>query len=207
MVHNTFYHLPEEKKSRILSSARKDFLANPYEKSSINRILNDAAVPKGSFYQYFDGKEDLFFLCICSVAEKLLQLRKMNEQTLLDTGLLRLEKLGYEEGVQQYTAEVTRLLSNEDLALYQRLIEAPPSVRNYLMTELSAAILAPALANELSNSQDVNKDINIDYTAYLISMSEVLAMDYGTRHGMDSIGMLKLSYTYLRAIYESIRKE
>ncbi|MBQ9662684.1 MAG: TetR/AcrR family transcriptional regulator [Oscillospiraceae bacterium] len=207
MVHDTFSRLPEEKKHRILSAARKEFLANPFEKSSINRILEEAAVPKGSFYQYFDSKEDLFYLCIYSIAETLLQLRQKNGQTLLGTGLLRIEKLGYKEGMQQYMGEVLHYLSREDLDLYQRLIDAPSSVRNFLMTELSAKLLSPVLAIELSNNPNVRKDIDVDYIAYLISMSEVIAMDYGTRHGMDSIGMLKLSYIYLQAIYESIRKE
>ena len=54
MIHSTFERLPEEKKDRILQAARAEFIRNPYEKTSINRILSEAEVPKGSFYQYFD---------------------------------------------------------------------------------------------------------------------------------------------------------
>ena len=51
MIHATFERLPEEKKDRILQSARAEFIRYPYEKTSINRILAEAEIPKGSFYQ------------------------------------------------------------------------------------------------------------------------------------------------------------
>ena len=70
MVHATFFRLNEEKRERILAAARREFSEHVYEKSSINRILDEAEVPKGSFYQYFDDKSDLFYLCISSVYKK-----------------------------------------------------------------------------------------------------------------------------------------
>lgn len=206
MVHTTFYNLSDEKQRRIIDAARCEFLAHPFEKSSINRILEDAKVPKGSFYQYFDGKEDLFYVCIAEVAKKLIALRKEHQQTLLDTGLLRTQEMGYDAGTEIYKQEVMGYLSKDDLDLYQRLIDSPASVRNYLQMELSATVLAPQVAEELAEHESVRKDIDLNYYAYLISMSEMLAMDYGVRVGTDSIGMLELSYDYLSALYANIRK-
>ena len=74
MVHTTFERLPEEKRNRILQAARAESIRYPYEKTSINRILAEAEVPKGSFYQYFDDKSDLFSCCICDVYKKLIPL-------------------------------------------------------------------------------------------------------------------------------------
>lgn len=60
----------------ILSAARAEFVQHPYEKTSINRIPENAGVPKGSFYQYFDDKSDLFGLCILSVYQKIIEQRQ-----------------------------------------------------------------------------------------------------------------------------------
>lgn len=60
MPKNTFYRISEEKRNRIMNAAKHEFLSVPYSDVSINRIIKEAEIPRGSFYQYFDGKEDLF---------------------------------------------------------------------------------------------------------------------------------------------------
>lgn len=59
MVKQTFYNLSEEKRNRILAAVKKEFGDNPGEKISINRIVKEANISRGSFYQYFDDKVDL----------------------------------------------------------------------------------------------------------------------------------------------------
>ena len=60
MPTDTYFRLPEEKREKIRSSIRREFARVPYEDVSINRIVHDAEISRGSFYQYFDGKEDMF---------------------------------------------------------------------------------------------------------------------------------------------------
>lgn len=60
MPKGTFYRIPEEKQKRILDAARQQFLSVPYREVSINKIIKQAEIPRGSFYQYFEDKEDLF---------------------------------------------------------------------------------------------------------------------------------------------------
>ncbi|MFQ9515666.1 MAG: TetR family transcriptional regulator [Eubacterium sp.] len=60
MPKSTFYRISEEKRNRIVNAARHEFMNVPYNEVSINRIIKEAEIPRGSFYQYFDGKEDLF---------------------------------------------------------------------------------------------------------------------------------------------------
>lgn len=54
-----FIHLPKEKQKRIIEAAIKEFARVPFEEVSINRIIQDAGIPRGSFYQYFEDKQDL----------------------------------------------------------------------------------------------------------------------------------------------------
>lgn len=59
MPSERFFNLPEEKKKRIIKAALKEFARVSYEEISINRIIQEAEIPRGSFYQYFEDKQDL----------------------------------------------------------------------------------------------------------------------------------------------------
>ncbi len=54
-----FYHLPEEKKEMIREAAIREFCRVPFEKASINKIVKNAEISRGSFYTYFQDKEDV----------------------------------------------------------------------------------------------------------------------------------------------------
>lgn len=59
MPSESFFHLPEDKKKRIIKASLKEFARVPFEEISINRIIRDADISRGSFYQYFEDKQDL----------------------------------------------------------------------------------------------------------------------------------------------------
>ena len=54
-----FLKLKEEKKRRILDAAFREFSRVPFREASINRIIKDADISRGSFYTYFEDKTDL----------------------------------------------------------------------------------------------------------------------------------------------------
>lgn len=60
MPKQTFYNLPDEKRRRILDVAIDEFAENDYHNASISRLVDRAGIAKGSFYQYFEDKEDLY---------------------------------------------------------------------------------------------------------------------------------------------------
>jgi len=60
MPTNTFFNLPAEKKHKILKAANKEFARVSLEQASIKNIVEDAEIARGSFYQYFENKQDLF---------------------------------------------------------------------------------------------------------------------------------------------------
>ena len=55
----TFNNLPEEKREAILDAARREFSRVDFEEASINKIIADADISRGSFYMYFESKKDL----------------------------------------------------------------------------------------------------------------------------------------------------
>ena len=60
MSTETFLRLPEEKRNRFLDAAWEEFTQAPFADASINKIVLRARIPRGSFYQYFADKKDLF---------------------------------------------------------------------------------------------------------------------------------------------------
>lgn len=57
----TFFNLPEQKKQTLLDAAIEEFSRVPLSEASIANIVKAADIPRGSFYQYFENKEDLYF--------------------------------------------------------------------------------------------------------------------------------------------------
>jgi len=64
MPMDTFLRLPEEKRNRFLNAAWTEFTHTSFADVSINRIVHQAGIPRGSFYQYFADKRDLFVYLI-----------------------------------------------------------------------------------------------------------------------------------------------
>lgn len=57
----TFYNLSDDKKQLLIASANKEFSRAPLSEASISNIIKSAGISRGSFYQYFEDKEDVFF--------------------------------------------------------------------------------------------------------------------------------------------------
>ncbi len=60
MPTETFFNLPEPKRQRIYAAAVQEFATYRLSQASINRIVKAANISRGSFYQYFHHKEDLY---------------------------------------------------------------------------------------------------------------------------------------------------
>ena len=60
MPKKTFFNLSEDKRQHIERIAMDEFAKFGYEQASINRIVIASGIAKGSFYQYFEDKGDLF---------------------------------------------------------------------------------------------------------------------------------------------------
>ena len=70
MPKKTFERLDEGKKRRIENSALSVINAQGYDRTTIRDVVRAANIPRGSFYQYFDGMEDLFNHLINVISEQ-----------------------------------------------------------------------------------------------------------------------------------------
>jgi len=74
MQKETFFNLSDEKKQKILQSAVDEFTENEMYKSRVSNIIKNAGIPRGSFYQYFEDLEDLYFYVIEGEFDKMFKI-------------------------------------------------------------------------------------------------------------------------------------
>ena len=55
-----YKNLASERKEAILRAAAHEFAEKGYERASLNRMIKEAGLSKGTFYYYFEDKTDLF---------------------------------------------------------------------------------------------------------------------------------------------------
>lgn len=60
----TFFNLPEAKRRALIAIAIDEFAEHDFQNASISRIVAKAGIAKGSLYQYFADKEDLYLYLI-----------------------------------------------------------------------------------------------------------------------------------------------
>jgi len=60
MPKNTFFALPALRRERLVREAIVEFADKTYAEASLSRIARRSRIPKGSFYQYFEDKLDLY---------------------------------------------------------------------------------------------------------------------------------------------------
>jgi len=60
MPKETFFNLPVYKQETILKAAVQEFSESRYSEASINKIVKASSISRGSFYQYFLDKGDVF---------------------------------------------------------------------------------------------------------------------------------------------------
>ena len=64
MPKDTFFNLDESKRTKIIKAAKAEFLNNPLRKARVSNIVNVASIPRGSFYQYFEDLDDLYYFIV-----------------------------------------------------------------------------------------------------------------------------------------------
>lgn len=70
MPKQTFLNLPVEKRTQIVDAAVEEFAKHGLDNASTNRIIANSDISKGSFYQYFEDKHDVFDYLVTLLGEE-----------------------------------------------------------------------------------------------------------------------------------------
>lgn len=127
MPKNTFFNLPEEKREKILQCSKAEFSKFNFYSASINRIIKAAGISRGSFYQYFEDKEDLFIYLLNNfrdnIFKELLQRVIGQKYDLFDFQLLVFDYLTEKDTINEDSEFIRSIISNMDLKFSNHLIE------------------------------------------------------------------------------------
>lgn len=81
MPTETFKKLDQVKQNHIIEAAKGEFSRKLLKDASINQIIKDAGIPRGSFYMYFKDIEDIYSYILEEMAERAF---KMMEELLTE---------------------------------------------------------------------------------------------------------------------------
>ena len=188
MPKDTFFNLPEDKRIFICDVALDEFAEYPFEQASINRIVANSGIAKGSFYQYFEDKKDLFFYLMGLITEEKINylspiIRNPDEHdifTVIRELFLSGIQFAYEH--PRYAAIGNKLLANKESPIYKDLkVDRLPS---------SFAVFEPLIEKAVAR-REVRADIDVQMLKYLITSMNVVIVEY-------------CSEFYPQAIFESM---
>lgn len=115
MPKDTFYNLNENKKIKIKKALVNEFSRVPFEKASINNVIKEANIPRGSFYQYFEDKED----AIKYVVQRYIELEHKTTYDMLK----RNDGDIFETSVDIFEYIIKKALNNPEFRLYKNILE------------------------------------------------------------------------------------
>jgi AcrR family transcriptional regulator len=175
MPKETFFNLPEAKRKAILDAALEEFAAYPYDQASVNRIVARAGIPKGSFYQYFENKKDLYLYLLQQSGEvKFAYLTPiLNDPAGRDffTLLRDLYAAGIQFAVEnpRDAALGKRLMASRGTPIYAEVMEANTAAASEFFESLLRAAIEQG---------EVRADIDVPMFAYLIAGMNTLLLEY-----------------------------
>lgn len=129
MPKETFFNLPDDKRNLIISAAMDEFSKADYNTASINQICKKASIPKGSFYQYFTDKLDLYvYIMTIAIKEKIKFFSDVISEfpalTLLEQiRLLFLKGLEFAKKHPQYAALAEQFTKENDESVKSAVIK------------------------------------------------------------------------------------
>ncbi|WP_067729510.1 TetR/AcrR family transcriptional regulator [Oceanobacillus damuensis] len=140
MPKKTFFNLPENKRGKLIEAAEKEFSRVPLSQASIANIVKTAGVPRGSFYQYFENKEDAFYYLLEAQTNKrkaffILSLQNNNGDILAameDLFRLMLKELGQEDNVN-FLKNALMNVTHEIEDIFTKIFDEKHSGRSSLM--------------------------------------------------------------------------
>ncbi len=207
MPNQAFFNLPEDRRKLIISVALDEFSSADYDTASINQICRKSNIAKGSFYQYFKDKLDLYvYTMTLAIEKKVSFFTKVLDQFAVMTlqeqiRLLFIKGIEFAEEYPQYAALGERFS-----------IEKNTTARSAVMQEgekQSEQLFVQMIDYAKSNGQ-VSSDVDTIALSMLLqslnrAVSEYLAGEFGnadrTKHETDTI---KLVDSLLNIIFNGI---
>jgi AcrR family transcriptional regulator len=159
----TFFNLPPEKREKIISAAIDEFAEYGLENASTNRIVANSGIAKGSFYQYFADKQDVFMYLLTVLEQEKMEYFKGKHPPSMNMDTFQYFRWLIKTGLEFNTTNprliqaVSRVLLQEGL-YYGKTFEEQ---RNKSNAALRAMIEQAIQRGEVDPSVDVDLAVMI----------------------------------------------
>lgn len=152
MPKQTFQNLPEDKKKKILEAAKNEFSRVSVTEASINNIVTKAKIARGSFYQYFESKEDLLLFMVNEESEKV---KEMVDKKIKEKGDI------FETFIFFYDKIIKTCKDNKDKKFYKTFFANLRANDNIILGKAKEEIYDSLLKNTDTSQFKNKEDLNI----------------------------------------------
>jgi AcrR family transcriptional regulator len=179
MPKETFFNLPPEKRAKIEEAAIREFVEYSFDNASVNRIVTGSGIPKGSFYQYFEDKKDLYKHIMSLIIAKKMEYLSPVMRNPFDHDFFVIVKEMYETGLHfardnpDFVVIGNRLRSDPSHQLFKEIIEDNIDKSNQVFEQLLTLGIQRG---------EIRPDIDLGLTAHLISALNVEISEYYQKH-------------------------
>lgn len=175
MPKETFFNLPEQKRLSIEKAAINEFVDYNFSSASINRIIEKCRIPKGSFYQYFEDKKDLYKHILKLITRKKIEYMSpeiANPENLDLFTLLRelyVAGLNFAKDNPRFVSIGNKFLTEKGSGIYEEVISENLATADNLFD---------LLLEKAVQKGEIRKDIDLKLVSHLISALNLSIIDY-----------------------------
>lgn len=170
MPKSTFFNLSTEKQRRIIEGAKNAFSKKHYNEVTVDSIVEYSNIPKGSFYQYFLNKDDLFKYIFQNLGTD-----KSNE--LID----EIEKASdktFSELMIRVIARANQFENQDDIMIGLKgrfLNECPQEIKNEIILDVipKTMDLFEKIIKIYINNGEFRNDINVKTAAFILTSTVI----------------------------------
>ncbi len=176
----TFMNLSQEKKDKIIKAAKKEFSRVPISEVLVKNIVEEAEIARGSFYQYFESKEDLLKFLLQEEMEKVDEFAKQSlEETKGDI---------FEVYIRMYDFLINHNLYEEDQKFHKKVLENVKTsdesfyiLKNFMGEELKGPFQKDEIISKIDKSKlkiENEKDLKIIIKMLFIVTKKAIVSSY-----------------------------
>lgn len=166
MPKQTFYNLKEEKREKIEQALLKEFSNNTFEGASISNIIAEAQIPRGSFYQYFENKEDAVEYIINKYLKK--------EKEKIYTSLLRNNGDIFKTSIDIYDYIIEKINTTSNLKLFKNILQELRKNNTNAFEENTEFLSGKKTIEKIIDKRDLNIQEKEDLCYFLKILSLVM---------------------------------
>ncbi len=174
MAKDTYKQLDNEKRNRIMEAIIEEFSEYSFSQASINRIIKQAQISRGSFYQYFEDKEDCYLEMMKVIVEEKMEVFKDvvqldEDATLFDHYMHMIYQIKVWMQKRPRFYKISLLMDYDKSDFIQKLSQDNPSLLEYFIhlikkdqaREIIKSNVDPQLLSDILVA--INRSLLLDY--------------------------------------------